>query len=268
MKNFKKSFFYILLLLILSCSKEESKSDFVYSDVKLLVNEVMTFDSPNWIEIYNPGELDIYMEGFHILYNNQSFEIKAGFVPAKGFALFFCDAADFANHTNFVLNASGGTIILSDQENKIIDKFVYPMINQAVSYGRKPDGSQNIIILDKPTPITTNTPIYIPNQAPVIDELIINPQFPTAYQIVTLDVHATDDYGIDSLMLFYEYDGFDTIVQFNPSCCDPRKMAAEINGLPAGSIVNFYVKAIDDSLSLSYYPLGAPINKISYTVSP
>ncbi len=267
MKNLKKSFFYILLLLILSCSKEESKSDFVYSDVKLLVNEVMTFDSPNWIEIYNPGELDIYMEGFHILYNNQSFEIKAGFVPAKGFALFFCDAADFANHTNFVLNASGGTIILSDQENKIIDKFVYPIINQAVSYGRKPDGSQNIIILDKPTPITTNTPIYIPNQAPVIDELIINPQFPKAYQVVTIDVHATDDYGIDSLMLFYESDGFDTIVQFNPSCCDPRKMAAEIKGLPSGNIVNFYLKAVDDSLSVSYYPVGAPLNKLSYTVS-
>lgn len=267
MKKINKIFLFFLLLIITACSKEEQKSEIQYSGTKLLINEVMTFDSPNWIEIYNPGEIDVYMEGFHILFNNQSFEIKAGFVPAKGFALFFCDAADFANHTNFVLNANGGTIILSDKENKIVDILSYPQINSAVSYGRKPDGSQNIIILENPTPITTNSPVYIPNQAPVIDELILNPQFPTAYQVVTIDVHATDDYGIDSLMLFYESDGFDTIVQFNPSCCDPRKMAAEIKGLPAGSFVNFYVKAVDDSLSVSYYPVGAPLNKMSYTVS-
>ena len=62
MKKTNKIFLFFLLLIITACSKEEQKSEIQYSDTKLLINEVMTFDSPNWIEIYNPGEIDVYIE--------------------------------------------------------------------------------------------------------------------------------------------------------------------------------------------------------------
>ncbi len=268
---YRKVLIYIFsfLLITLGCTKEKSLPEYEKSAVKLHFNEIMTFDSPAWIEIYNPGDTDIYLEAYHLIYNDQQcFTIKSSYVPAKGFYLFFCDGADFVNHTNFIIANKGGNLKLTDADNRLIDVFSFPVMNNSVSYGSMPDGSTNFVFMSKPSPITTNTPVYIPNKAPTITDVLQLPEFPAAYQIVTVDAFIKDDYAIDTALFYYSYDGFDTVVGFHPSCCDARKMAAEIIGLPAGSIVSYYIKATDDSSSVSFYPLGAPFNKISYTVLP
>jgi hypothetical protein len=266
MTKIKTIFFLLSILLLVNCSKEKSIPTEKDSNIDLVINEVMTYNSPNWIEIYNPGDSAINMEGFHIKKDNFIFTITGGIIDAKGFALFFCDAENFSNHTSFILSSSGGNIAITDKENNSIDRVYYPQMDQSVSFGRKPDGSANFQLLNTPTPSTTNLPFFLPNQAPKINEVVLFPEFPSAYQIVTINTNAEDDYGIDSLLLFYSFDGFDTVVQFYPFCCDPRKKSTEIKGLPAGSIVEYYIKAVDDSSLSTFYPLGAPGFKKSYTV--
>ena len=266
MTKIKTIFFLLSILLLVNCSKEKSIPTEKDSNIDLVINEVMTYNSPNWIEIYNPGDSAINMEGFHIKKDNFIFTITGGIIDAKGFALFFCDAENFSNHTSFILSSSGGNIAITDKENNSIDRVYYPQMDQSVSFGRKPDGSADFLLLNTPTPSTTNLPVYIPNQAPDIKSVSMLPEFPSAYQIVTININVVDDYRIDTLLLYYSSDGFDTVVEFYRSCCDPRLKSTEIKGLPAGSIVNYYIKAVDDSLLSSFYPIGAPNTQKTYTV--
>ncbi len=59
-------------------------------------------------------------------------------------------------HTNFKINSNGETIFLTNNENELLDEVVMGKIPADISYGRKPDGAENWVMFDEPTPNSEN----------------------------------------------------------------------------------------------------------------
>ena len=63
-------------------------------------------DDADWIELYNEGNSAINLNGYFLSDNfNNPFKWKIGNIniTAKGYAIFWADGKDSANHTNFKL---------------------------------------------------------------------------------------------------------------------------------------------------------------------
>ncbi|MEE9429690.1 MAG: CotH kinase family protein [Melioribacteraceae bacterium] len=60
-------------------------------------------------------------------------------------------------HTNFKISSSGETIYLSDAQLNIIDEFKVDELNTDISFGRKPDGAEELFFFLEPTPNKPNT---------------------------------------------------------------------------------------------------------------
>lgn len=115
------------------------------SEVVLFINEIYATGSPDWVEIYNPGDESIDLEGFKI-YDDlaNKYTIPAGIkVDAKGYKLLYCDDTATGDHTNFKLSSNGETIWLESVEAKLVDKVTFPETTDGTSYGRFGDGSDN-----------------------------------------------------------------------------------------------------------------------------
>ena len=62
-------------------------------------------------------------------------------------------------HLNFTLSSSGGTIVLSQEDMtgvRTVNQLVYPALEPNISYGRFPDGSNNLTLFQFPTPGGSN----------------------------------------------------------------------------------------------------------------
>jgi len=60
-------------------------------------------------------------------------------------------------HTNFKINASGETIVLTDPDGNTVDSVTVGEMLSDFSYGRQPDGEQSWFHFDEPTPRNANT---------------------------------------------------------------------------------------------------------------
>lgn len=60
-------------------------------------------------------------------------------------------------HTNFKLSAEGESVVLTDKNSLTVDEITFTAIPPDVSYGRKPDGSEDWLLFNSPTPADSNT---------------------------------------------------------------------------------------------------------------
>lgn len=155
----------------------------------VFVNEVMAFNLNNitdlseehegWIEIYNPNASQVNLANYYIGTPGDplAFQIPATdpvltTIDAGGFLVFWMDAEteEGANHVNFELPLSGGTIsITAPNGSTTVNSYNYPEAVLNESWGRVSDGglgSQSFVI---PTPRVTNALVI---QEP--EELYIN----------------------------------------------------------------------------------------------
>jgi len=124
----------------------------------------------DWIEIYNAGDEAVDMTGLHLtddLLTPTEWTFPAGFsIPAKGFLLVWADddeeqTAPGHPHTNFGLGAGGDTIALYDTEanaNQLIHSVTFGAQTPDVAEGLLPDGAGDPVVMDAPTPGSTNVP--------------------------------------------------------------------------------------------------------------
>ena len=123
-----------------------------------LINEIMPSNStticdedgdyPDWIELYNNSPDTIDLENYMI---SDDYEEPDKWIFPEvtigpyGFLLIFASGKDRLEgpylHTNFKIKASGEPVILSDPSGTIIDQLDAGQINSDISFGRKPDGS-------------------------------------------------------------------------------------------------------------------------------
>ncbi len=145
------------------------------------INELMAEggDYADWIEIYNPGDQPVLLEGLYLtddLANLRKWEIPYDLViQPKGFEVFWADGMDSGRHTNFKLKQKGEEVGLSDPEGNLIDSVVYGGQIPDVSLGRQPDGSSDWLFFGEPGPGDENNRKGCPENMP--ESLLPHPQF-------------------------------------------------------------------------------------------
>lgn len=156
-------------------------NEFLASNLTTNPDMVDFGDFSDWIELYNDETSPVNIGGFYItddLTQPMKWQIPANTtIPAKGYFLIWADGYDdvpgnihirpwwpdnvqFTTkwcHTNFKLNKDGDEIGLFNASGNKIDSLVFDNGQTDVSYGRKPDGSNNWFYFGEPTPLASNT---------------------------------------------------------------------------------------------------------------
>lgn len=128
-----------------------------------VMNEIYsrgTTEAPDWIEIYNPGQTQIDITGFKIYDSGGQAgtkpkkEFPAGsIIPANGFLVIVTD--DTAA-SGFGLSSGGEKVWLENATGTVIDTVTFPAMDITQTYGRYPDGSANMKLLNTITRGTSN----------------------------------------------------------------------------------------------------------------
>ena len=134
------------------------------------INEIMVrntsfkynedYNFVGWVELYNSGDemVDLsncfFSDSESNIYKWQSLANTQ--IQPKGYAIFYFDEENKTNHANFKLDSDGGTLILSDQSGRLLDKVTYPKPFRNASYGRTQDGGNEMAHFVTATMGTTN----------------------------------------------------------------------------------------------------------------
>ncbi len=121
----------------------------------------------DWIEIYNPNDFPVNIGGFYITddltdmtaYQIPDTDSSATTIPAGGFILLWADKDSDQGvlHVELKLSSGGEQIgLVAPNGTTFIDSLTFGEQTTDVSYGRKPDGSDNWEFFDTPTPGASN----------------------------------------------------------------------------------------------------------------
>ncbi len=127
-----------------------------YCQASLIINELFPYPQVNseekeWLEIYNPQNLAVKIHEYKIVdaKNNIRFltKDKEASIEAKEF---------FILETGNIMDNSGDTIYLYDNQQNLIDSITYPGNLMGKSYARKNDGETKWQVCDLPTKAKSN----------------------------------------------------------------------------------------------------------------
>ena len=121
----------------------------------------------DWIEIYNPGPLDVNLDGWFLTdteTNLAKWLFPSVNLAPKKYMLVWASKKDRANpaaqlHTNFKLEKDGGYLALVDRRRTVVSEFapLYPPQRSDVSYGRDKDNPSIVGFFTTPTPGNQNS---------------------------------------------------------------------------------------------------------------
>lgn len=124
--------------------------------VVVLLNEVYsrgTTADPDWVEFYNTSSSAVDIGGFKIYDSGGQAGTKpkkvipAGtMIPANGF--FFMATEGSGDPSDFGLSSGGETVWFENAGGQVIDSIAFPTMPETQSYGRFPDGSTNLQLLN------------------------------------------------------------------------------------------------------------------------
>ena len=205
--------------------------ELVDKDKSLVINEVLADNNgglsdedgeyTDWIEIYNYGEEEINLNGYGITNDlDEPFywtfpEIS---IYPKSFIIVRASGKDRKDnlnflHTNFKINKKGENIYLTHTSGEIIDSLEVPKSDENISFGRKPDGTNNYAILSKATPGSSN-------KVNIIKEVIAEKRLEAPIfsheggyysDTINLELYTEDE----SLDIYYTLDGSEPTLKSN-----------------------------------------------------
>ena len=130
-----------------------------------LADEAGEYD--DWIELYNGENQAINLAGYY-LSDNETNPTKWQFptndadattIPANGFLLLWADNDEEQGtlHTNFKLSAGGEYIGIFTPNGILLDGFAFDEQLADISFGREPDGDENLVFFQNPSPNASNS---------------------------------------------------------------------------------------------------------------
>jgi hypothetical protein len=138
--------------------------------IKLFINEVFAdgtkdVTDPDWVEIYNASDIQVDLGGY--AFYDEGIKtgakpkriLKAGTtIPSKGFLVLRTEYTAGEYSVEFGLSTSGDAVYLEDASGVLVASldFLTISLSGKKSYGRKPDGSSNLMIFTTPTKGTSN----------------------------------------------------------------------------------------------------------------
>jgi len=267
----------IWILTSTQCVKD-NPTETPQSSLKLYINEILANNESiiadtqgeydDWIEIYNGEDTEISLYGFYLtddIAQPTKWTFPDTTIEAGGFILVWCDEdeGDDGLHTNFKLSASVEEVALFG--NAEIDRIEFDEQTTDISYGRSPDGSDNWVEIQSPTPAASNLS-PVDNNPPTISSVTHFPTSPSPNDSVIITAIVTDDFTIASVNLSFDTTGndFDIISMLS---IGSDNYSANIPATSESTLVNYFVEAVDDSGSVSRSPSGAADTTYSYTSS-
>ena len=226
----------IFLISVISICINLEKNDaidieLVDKDKSLVINEVLADNNgglsdedgeyTDWIEIYNYGEEEINLKGYGIT-NDLEEPFYWTFpdinISPKSFIIVRASGKDRKDnlkflHTNFKINKKGENIYLTHISGEIIDSLEVPKSDENISFGRKPDGTNNYAILSKATPGSSN-------KVNIIKEVIAEKRLEAPIfsheggyysDTINLELYTEDE----SLDIYYTLDGSEPTLKSN-----------------------------------------------------
>lgn len=146
--------------------KEKISTDKAYASGKassLVINEVcpsnkktlddMDGESKDWVEIYNPTDKIINLEGVGLSDDSKEpfkWVFPSVNIQPKGYIIVFASDKNITKpelHTNFKISGGNEELILTSADGKTIDSFIVSTTDEDQTYGRYPDGSDSLRLL-------------------------------------------------------------------------------------------------------------------------
>lgn len=207
----------------------------------LYINEVYSrgiVSDPDWIEIYNDANADFDMTGWKIYDaggqagTKPKKEFPSGTViPAKGFVVI---VVDDGSESGFGLSSGGEKVWLEKPEGMLADSLEFPALEENTSFGRYPDGSQNLQVM---TTVTKGAANQTGGSATII--VLMNETYSrgTTEDPDWIEIYNDSEVDVDLTgYKIYDAGGY--------SGTKPKKE------FPAGTIIpskGFYVIVVDDA---------------------
>ena len=120
-------------------------NEFMASNQVTIQDQDGEFD--DWIELYNNGDTQVDLTDFHLSDNQESltkWQFPNGtMIQAKDYLIIWADGDEYQEglHANFKLSADGESVLLSNDENQLIDIIEYGEQESDFTYGRYPNGT-------------------------------------------------------------------------------------------------------------------------------
>lgn len=119
-------------------------NEVMQSNVDYLMVEKDFPDS--WVELYNPSELDIDLQGYYIGLKSDAtsaYQIPESCVLfSQKYVVIYCDKENSGLHTDFRIDSGKGDLYLFDKDKNVIDELhLKKMPAPNVAYGRVTDGA-------------------------------------------------------------------------------------------------------------------------------
>lgn len=219
------------------------------SELVLFINEIFSTGDPDWLEIYNPLDTEVDLGGFYI-YDDGTASDKSVFpagtvISAGGFLLWHCDDVQ----TKFKLSSGGETVTLEDSAGNQIDRVSFPATEKGTTYGRVTDGAAEWKIFRNPTPGKSNSGPAV-NRPPQISGVTISPQDIDSSTVITIYAEVNDP--DDNLRSFtITYGAPDELNHTRNMVALVKGYQAQIGPFANGSVIGFYLTAIDDSAAVT-----------------
>ncbi len=135
-------------------------NEFMADNETTICDEFGEYD--DWVEIYNSNPGAVNMEGL-FLTDDPAIPDRWQFpdveIPANGFLLVWTDGDEEQGelHTNFRLSADGEFVGLYEIDGIVpLDTLSFGPQEEDISFGRYPDGVDNWVFMDNPTPGASN----------------------------------------------------------------------------------------------------------------
>jgi hypothetical protein len=127
----------------------------------LTINEWLADAPPggdDWIELHNRASSAVALQGLYLGAGNAVFQLSAlSYIGAGGYLQLLADEKPGANHLDFKLPLSGGSIALFDAAGQELERVNYSAAPAGVTQGRLPDGDPSVTTFPaSPSPGASN----------------------------------------------------------------------------------------------------------------
>ena len=164
LKLYLKITYVTILLFIFFPIQSKSQifiNEFMSDNTNTIVDQDGEFS--DWIELYNFSNTPVNLLNYSL--SDESNELSKWkfpeiIIPAHSYLIIFASNKDRSDvnelHTNFKISSSGEPLFLSDELGLIVDQIEPIELTENRSYGRSPDGTENLFPLVFSTPSSSN----------------------------------------------------------------------------------------------------------------
>ncbi len=201
-----KVYWVVLLLSYFGASGQIYINEFLASNHSGVVD--FQGDHEDWIEIYNASNIPISLGGWYL--SDRTSDLNLWKLPdtltiaPSGFIMVWASGKDTVVgselHSNFKISREGEPLYLSNSDGNLIDHIPPVALSADMSYGRLPDGGDDLHVFFRPTPGKSN---QINGVSPVTRRLSFSHPQGHHPQAFDLSIRSDDT----NVIIYYSLDG-------------------------------------------------------------